>query len=137
MSSDMATSLGLEPLGAYRGMAVAGCEPDEMGIGPVFAIPKLLDYAGLTLNDIDLVELNEAFASQCLYCRDRLEIDNEKKKIYYEIHSRWPSRTVLEISYILLLFFLINLLFNFLFHIEIIFFSKFILYLNFEILLKS
>ena len=54
-----------------------GCEPDEMGIGPVFAIPKLLDYLGLTLNDIDLVELNEAFASQCLYCRDRLGIENE------------------------------------------------------------
>ena len=64
-------------MGYFRGFTVAGCEPDEMGIGPVFAIPKLLDYLGLELKDIDLVELNEAFASQCLYCRDRLGIDNE------------------------------------------------------------
>lgn len=77
MSAKRAEQLGLEPQAYFRGFTVAGCEPDEMGIGPVFAIPKLLDYAGLTLNDIDLVELNEAFASQCLYCRDRLEIDNE------------------------------------------------------------
>ncbi|MEM7018027.1 MAG: thiolase family protein [Pseudomonadota bacterium] len=77
MSEQRAEQLGLEPLGIFRGFAVAGCEPDEMGIGPVFAIPKLLKYKGLTLNDIDLVELNEAFASQCLYCRDELGIDNE------------------------------------------------------------
>jgi acetyl-CoA C-acetyltransferase len=66
---------GLEPLGAYRGMAVAGCDPDEMGIGPVFAVPKLLKQHGLTIEDIDLWELNEAFAVQALYCRDRLGID--------------------------------------------------------------
>lgn len=69
---------GLVPLGTYRGIAVAGCEPDEMGIGPVFAIPKLLDQHGLTVDDIDLWELNEAFASQALYCRDTLGIDPEK-----------------------------------------------------------
>lgn len=77
MSESKAVELGLTPLAYYRGFAVAGCEPDEMGIGPVFAIPKLLKYNGLTMNDIDLVELNEAFASQCLYCRDALEIDND------------------------------------------------------------
>ena len=66
---------GLEPLGAFRGFAVAGCEPDEMGIGPVFAVPRLLEREGLTVADIDLWELNEAFASQALYCRDRLGID--------------------------------------------------------------
>ena len=77
MSEKRAQQLGLEPLAYYRGWAVAGCEPDEMGIGPIFAIPKLLKYAGLKLSDIDLIELNEAFASQCLYCRDKLEIDNE------------------------------------------------------------
>ena len=77
MSAKRAEQLGLEPQAYFRGFTVAGCEPDEMGIGPVFAIPKLLDYAGLSLNDIDLVELNEAFASQCLYCRDRLGIDND------------------------------------------------------------
>ncbi|MGR8948923.1 MAG: thiolase family protein [Gammaproteobacteria bacterium] len=77
MSAKRAEQLGLEPQAYFRGFTVAGCEPDEMGIGPVFAIPKLLDYAGLSLNDVDLVELNEAFASQCLYCRDRLGIDNE------------------------------------------------------------
>ena len=76
MSEKRAQQLGLEPLAYFRGFAVAGCEPDEMGIGPVFAIPKLLKYKGLRMSDIDLVELNEAFASQCLYCRDRLEIDN-------------------------------------------------------------
>ncbi len=70
-----AAERGLEPLGTYRGIAVAGCEPDEMGIGPVFAIPKLLRRHGLTVADIDLWELNEAFASQSLYCRDRLGID--------------------------------------------------------------
>lgn len=77
MSERRAAQLGLQPLGYFRGFAVAGCEPDEMGIGPVFAIPKLLKYKGLSLSDIDLVELNEAFASQCLYCRDALDIDND------------------------------------------------------------
>ena len=77
MSERRAQQLGLTPLAYYRGFAVAGCEPDEMGIGPIFAIPKLLKYAGLKLADIDLIELNEAFASQCLYCRDKLDIDNE------------------------------------------------------------
>ena len=81
MSSDLATSLGLEPLGAYRGMAVAGCEPDEMGIGPVFAVPKLLKQHGLTVNDIGLWELNEAFAVQVIYCRDKLGIDNDKLNV--------------------------------------------------------
>jgi len=77
MSEKRAEQLGLEPMAYFRGFTVAGCEPDEMGIGPVFAIPKLLGYKGLSMADIDLVELNEAFASQCLYCRDRLDIDNE------------------------------------------------------------
>ena len=77
MSERRAQQLGLTPLAYFRGFAVAGCEPDEMGIGPVFAIPKLLKYKGLTLADIDLVELNEAFASQCLYSRDALGIDND------------------------------------------------------------
>ena len=72
---------GLTPLGAYRGMAVAGCGPEEMGIGPVFAIPKLLERNGLKIDDIDLWELNEAFASQCLYCRDKLGIDPAKYNI--------------------------------------------------------
>jgi len=75
MSAERAAQLGLEPMAYFRGWTVAGCEPDEMGIGPVFAIPKLLKARGLTINDIDLVELNEAFASQCLYSRDKLEID--------------------------------------------------------------
>ncbi|GAA4562739.1 acetyl-CoA C-acyltransferase [Planotetraspora kaengkrachanensis] len=69
---------GLEPLGVYRGIAVAGCAPDEMGIGPVFAIPKLLKAHGLTVDDIDLWELNEAFASQAVYCRDELGIDPDR-----------------------------------------------------------
>ena len=81
MSGDLANSLGLEPLGAYRGMAVAGCEPDEMGIGPVFAVPKLLKQHGLTVNDIGLWELNEAFAVQVIYCRDKLGIDNDKLNV--------------------------------------------------------
>lgn len=72
---------GLEPLGIYRGMAVAGCEPDEMGIGPVFAVPKLLERSNLKMGDIDLWELNEAFACQVLYCRDRLGIPNEKLNV--------------------------------------------------------
>lgn len=75
MASDEAERLGLEPLGAFRGYAVAGCEPDEMGIGPVFAVPRLLERQGLSISDIDLWELNEAFASQALYCRDTLGID--------------------------------------------------------------
>ena len=75
MEAREAERLGLEPLGAYLGMAVAGCDPDEMGIGPVFAVPKLLNRFNLDVSDIGLWELNEAFASQCLYCRDRLGID--------------------------------------------------------------
>lgn len=75
MEADEAERRGLEPMGAYLGMAVAGCDPDEMGIGPVFAVPKLLERFGLSVDDIGLWELNEAFASQCLYCRDRLGID--------------------------------------------------------------
>ena len=77
MSEQRAQQLGVEPLAYFRGFTVAGCEPDEMGIGPVFAVPKLLKYKSLSLDDIDLVELNEAFASQCLYCRDQLGINNE------------------------------------------------------------
>jgi acetyl-CoA C-acetyltransferase len=77
MEATEAERRGLEPLGYYRGMAVAGVDPDEMGIGPVFAVPKLLDRAGLGIDDIGLWELNEAFAVQALYCRDRLGIDNE------------------------------------------------------------
>jgi acetyl-CoA C-acetyltransferase len=69
---------GLEPLGVYRGIAVAGCAPDEMGIGPVFAVPKLLKAHGLAIDDIDLWELNEAFASQAVYCRDELGIDPDR-----------------------------------------------------------
>jgi acetyl-CoA C-acetyltransferase/acetyl-CoA acyltransferase len=75
MEARAAERAGLQPLGALRGFAVAGCEPDEMGIGPVFAVPKLLKVAGLSVNDIDLWELNEAFASQALYCIDRLGLD--------------------------------------------------------------
>lgn len=72
---------GLSPLGAYRGMAVAGCDPDEMGIGPVFAVPKLLQQHGLTVADIELWELNEAFASQVLYCQDRLGIPGDRLNV--------------------------------------------------------
>ncbi len=75
MDSKLASKRNLSPLGIYRGMAVAGCEPDEMGIGPVYAIPKLLKQHGLKVSDIGLWELNEAFAVQCLYCRDKLGID--------------------------------------------------------------
>ena len=78
MSAERAAQLGVEPLGIYRGFTIAGCEPDEMGIGPVFAIPRLLENAGLKQDDIDIWELNEAFASQCLYCRDALHLPNEK-----------------------------------------------------------
>jgi len=81
MEAKLAEQLGLNPLGAYRGMAVAGCEPDEMGIGPVFAVPKLLKQHGLSVDDIGLWELNEAFAVQVLYCRDRLGIDNDKLNV--------------------------------------------------------
>ncbi|MBB3893071.1 acetyl-CoA C-acetyltransferase [Phenylobacterium haematophilum] len=81
MERKEAEKRGLTPLGAYRGMAVAGCGPEEMGIGPVFAIPKLLERNGLTIDDIDLWELNEAFASQVLYCRDKLGIPNEKLNV--------------------------------------------------------
>ncbi|MGI9350270.1 MAG: acetyl-CoA C-acyltransferase [Rhizobiaceae bacterium] len=81
MEEKEAEKRGLQPLGIYKGMAVAGCDPDEMGIGPVFAVPKLLKTHGLKVDDIDLWELNEAFASQCLYCRDRLGIDPEKYNV--------------------------------------------------------
>ncbi len=77
MDSRLAEKQNLEPLGIYRGLAVAGLEPDEMGIGPVYAVPKLLKQHGLTMADIDLWELNEAFAVQVVYCRDRLEIPND------------------------------------------------------------
>ncbi len=75
MDADVAVREGIEPLGAFKGFVAAGCEPDEMGIGPVFAVPRLLERHGLKVNDIDLWELNEAFASQALYCRDHLKID--------------------------------------------------------------
>ncbi len=81
MDSKLAEQRGIEPLGIYVGMAVAGCEPDEMGIGPVFAVPKLLERQGLTMDDIDLWELNEAFAVQVIYCRDRLGIPNDKLNV--------------------------------------------------------
>ncbi|MCY1389966.1 3-ketoacyl-CoA thiolase [compost metagenome] len=81
MSLEKALALGLKPKAFFRGFTVAGCEPDEMGIGPVFSVPKLLKAKGLSIDDIDLWELNEAFASQCLYARDRLGIDNEKYNV--------------------------------------------------------
>ncbi len=81
MSADRAAQLGIEPMGIYRGFTVAACEPDEMGIGPVFAIPRLLDNVGIKQDDVDLWELNEAFASQCVYCRDELGIDNERYNV--------------------------------------------------------
>jgi acetyl-CoA C-acetyltransferase len=81
MERKVAEQKGLAPLGIYRGMAVAGCEPDEMGIGPVFAIPKLLERHGLKMDDIGLWELNEAFAVQVLYCRDRLHIPDERLNV--------------------------------------------------------
>jgi len=81
VDSKLAEQQGLNPLGAYRGLAVAGCKADEMGIGPVFAIPKLLDRHGLRIDDIGLWELNEAFASQVIYCRDKLEIANERMNV--------------------------------------------------------
>jgi acetyl-CoA C-acetyltransferase len=81
MEAKEAERRGLEPLGAFRGWAVAACEPDEMGIGPVFSVPRLLERHGLKVDDIDLWELNEAFASQCVYCRDTLGIDPEKYNV--------------------------------------------------------
>jgi acetyl-CoA acyltransferase len=81
MSMDRAQALGIKPVLIFRGYAVAGCEPDEMGIGPVYAVPKLLKRHGLTVKDIDLWELNEAFASQVIYCRDRLGIDGDKLNV--------------------------------------------------------
>jgi acetyl-CoA C-acetyltransferase len=77
MDAKTAEAKGLQPLGRFTGFAIAGCAPDEMGLGPVFAVPRLLERHGLTVSDIDLWELNEAFASQCLYCRDTLGIDPE------------------------------------------------------------
>ncbi|WP_223529928.1 thiolase family protein [Pseudomonas sp. GL-R-19] len=81
MSLEKALELGLKPKASFRGFTVAGCAPDEMGIGPVFSVPKLLKAKGLRIDDIDLWELNEAFASQCLYSRNRLEIDNARYNV--------------------------------------------------------
>lgn len=81
MDAQVASQKGLSPLGIYRGLAVAGCKSDEMGIGPVFAVPKLLQRQGLSVNDIDLWELNEAFACQVIYSRDQLGIDNDKLNV--------------------------------------------------------
>jgi acetyl-CoA C-acetyltransferase len=81
MNAKLAEKRGLHPLGTFRGFAIAGCEPDEMGIGPVFAVPKLLKRQGVKADDIDLWELNEAFASQVLYCRDRLGIPQERLNV--------------------------------------------------------
>ncbi len=81
MSDRAAASRGLQPLGVFRGFAVAGCEPAEMGIGPVFAVPKLLKQTGINVGDVDLWELNEAFAVQVIYCRDRLEIPDDRLNV--------------------------------------------------------
>ena len=81
MDGALASRRGLEPLGIYRGLVVSGCEPDEMGIGPVFAVPTLLERHGLTMDDIDLWELNEAFAVQVVYCRDRLGLPMERLNV--------------------------------------------------------
>jgi acetyl-CoA acetyltransferase len=81
MNAKIAERKNLNPLGIFRGFAVAGCEPDEMGIGPVFAVPRLLERHGLRVDDIDLWELNEAFASQVLYCMRRLGIPHEKLNV--------------------------------------------------------
>jgi acetyl-CoA C-acetyltransferase len=81
MDAKLAEKKGLKPLGTFRGFAVMGCEPDEMGIGPVFAVPKLLKNQGLKIGDIDIWELNEAFASQALYCRDRLGIPQDRLNV--------------------------------------------------------
>jgi acetyl-CoA C-acetyltransferase len=81
MSDRIAAKRGLQPLGIFRGFAVAGCEPDEMGIGPVFAVPRLLERAGKKIDDIGLWELNEAFAVQVIYCRDKLGIPNDRLNV--------------------------------------------------------
>jgi acetyl-CoA C-acetyltransferase len=81
MSDKEAAKRGLRPLGIFRGFAVAGCDPREMGIGPVFAVPKLLEQTGKKVQDIDLWELNEAFAVQVLFCRDRIGIPNDKLNV--------------------------------------------------------
>ena len=81
MSEELASKRGLKPLGRFLGFAIAGCEPDEMGIGPVYSVPKALKRLGLTVNDIDLWELNEAFAVQVLYCRDKLGISNDRLNV--------------------------------------------------------
>jgi len=81
MDSKLAEKRGLSPLGIYRGLVVVGCDPGEMGIGPVFAVPELLKRHGLKIDDIDLWELNEAFAVQTLYCRDTLGIPNERLNV--------------------------------------------------------
>ena len=81
MNAKLAEQRNIEPLGVYRGLAVAGCEPDEMGIGPIYAVPRLLERHGLTMDDIDLWELNEAFATQVVYCRDQLGIPMEKLNV--------------------------------------------------------
>ena len=81
MDRKLAEQKGLQPMGIFRGLSVHGCEPDEMGIGPVFAVPRLLERNGLTIDDIDLWELNEAFAVQALYCRDKLGIDPDKYNV--------------------------------------------------------
>jgi acetyl-CoA C-acetyltransferase len=81
MDAKLAEKRGLRPLGIFRGFAVAGCEPDEMGIGPVFAVPRLLERAGLKMDDVGLWELNEAFAVQVIYCRDRLGIPDDRLNV--------------------------------------------------------
>jgi acetyl-CoA C-acetyltransferase len=81
MDAKVAEQRGIKPLGIFRGFAVAGCEPDEMGIGPIFAVPKLLKRAGLKVEDIGLWELNEAFAVQVLYCMDKLGIPHERLNV--------------------------------------------------------
>jgi len=91
MSSELAAKRSLTPLGRYLGMAVAGTEPDEMGIGPVFAVPRLLERFGLAMADIGPWELNEAFAVQVLYCQDRLGIPDEKAQCRRRRHFHWTS----------------------------------------------
>src|SRR5262249_60076364 len=81
MSASEASRRNLKPLGVFRGFAVAGCEPGEMGIGPVFAVPKLLERTGMRMDDVDLWELNEAFAVQVIYCRDRLGIPDDRLNV--------------------------------------------------------
>jgi acetyl-CoA C-acetyltransferase len=81
MSAEMATRRGLHPMGVFRGFAVTGCEPDEMGVGPVFAVSKLLSRMGMTVDDVDLWEMNEAFAVQVIYSRDKLGIPNERLNV--------------------------------------------------------